>query len=185
MTCLWWRLFVSIYWVSIHIRSKKTQSFRRRSLFFGLRLLLNRKPIDFWRRPFIWSSLTSLIEGWHHERCVTHTGWHHTLPPRVSPSLATPLIVKIKNSVQYKNILTRYLLQNFFDCSCRWAQIFQQDFAFCHCLKKMQIFLRNRVNGFGLAFYTPSLNLVENVLAIASEKNCKCASPQNLCLLKP
>ena len=107
--CKWWKLFVSIYWLSIYIGSENPQRFRRKNLYFW-----TEKPLNFWRRPFFWfsiafgppkihwifcrkpfffwSSLMSLTEGWHHEGCVTHTGWHHALPPRVSQSLATPLV---------------------------------------------------------------------------------------------
>ena len=66
------------FWCSL-LNRKPTEFLAKTffSFFFGLHLLLNRKLIfggDFF---FYWSSLT---EGWHHEGCVTHTGWHHALP---------------------------------------------------------------------------------------------------------
>ena len=80
--CLWWRLFVLIYWVSIHIRNENPQSVWRRSFSFLFLVFIyfwTENPLNFWRRPFFsfWSSLT---ERWHHEGCVTHTGLHHALP---------------------------------------------------------------------------------------------------------
>ena len=79
-------------------------------LFFMIFTYFWTEVTEFLAKTFFWSSLafgpkthwifggdlffsfwSSLPEGWHHEGCVTRTGWHHALPPRVSPSLATPL----------------------------------------------------------------------------------------------
>ena len=95
-------------WLSLRPHSDRKPTGVIAKTFFWFSLTFGWKTHSFYSKDlFFWSSLdfghnfdkvshnlkgASHHRGCHHRKCVTNKGWHHALPPRVSPFLATPLI---------------------------------------------------------------------------------------------
>ena len=73
---------------------------------FGLQSHLHRKPTNFTAKPCFFVFFLVVTYFW------TEKGWHHEIPPRMPPSLATPLVFIFLN-LQFFRWLFRDLTERF------------------------------------------------------------------------